>query len=64
MLTAFIKVHMRMQFAGAAVVTAGVCTAAWPSEAGKGLLTQARLTFYPLHDSTPAYPLPDFMTSD
>ena len=63
-LTVFIKVHMQMQFGGAAVVTAGVCTAAWPSQAGKGLLTQARLIIYTFHDSTPANPLPDFMSSD
>lgn len=37
-----------MQFAGAAVVTAGVCTAAWPSAAGSTLLAQARLNHLPL----------------
>ena len=29
-----------LQFVGAAIVSAGVCTAAWPSQAGTGVLTQ------------------------
>ncbi|DBB00299.1 TPA: hypothetical protein ACH3X1_014123 [Trebouxia sp. C0004] len=29
-----------IQFVGAAIVSAGVCTAAWPSQAGTGVLTQ------------------------
>jgi len=28
-----------LQFVGAAIVSAGVCTAAWPSQAGTGVLT-------------------------
>lgn len=51
MFTVFFKVRLQMQFAGAAVVTAGVCTAAWPSEAGKGLVNQARLVILPFYGS-------------
>lgn len=38
--------NLQVQFAGAAVVTAGACAAAWPSAAGSSLLAQACLTVF------------------
>lgn len=46
MLDVLLTSNLQLQFAGAAVVTAGVCMAAWPSAAGSSLLAQACLAVF------------------